>query len=149
MTSFFEHQRTSYKRNYLRNLITLAFSDGNIGDEERMLIHTIGVKRGLKQWQIDELLSEKQNRDFFIPESVSNRMNLLFDVMQIVYADGKVTEGELKFIQNLIGKLQLKPEITGPLLDLFSTHTPTLPEWNDFLEHVVGVESRRSASAVV
>jgi uncharacterized membrane protein YebE (DUF533 family) len=143
MTSFFEHQRYSYKRNYLRNLIALASSDGNLDWEEKMLIQTIGLRRGLKEWQISELFEETISYEFFIPDSVSNRMNLLYDVMQIVYADGKVTKSEIAFVTNIINALQLESAVVQELLNLFETHTPTVLEWNDFMETVMEDDKKK------
>lgn len=143
MTSFFEHQRYSYKRNYLRNLIALAASDGNLDWEEKMLIQTIGQRRGLKDWQINELLEDTTQHEFFIPDSVSNRMNLLYDVMQIVYADGKVTKSEITFVTNIINALQLEPAVVEELLGLFEMRTPSVLEWNDFMESVMDDEKKK------
>ncbi|HYF67033.1 MAG TPA: hypothetical protein VD884_02805 [Ohtaekwangia sp.] len=137
MTSFFEHQRTKYKRNYIRNLIALASTDGDLDYEEKRLILTIGLRRGLKEWQINELLEDTTNHEFFVPDSVDNRMNLLYDVMQIVYADGKVTQSEINFVKNIILALSLETEIVQDLLNLFESHTPSPAEWNDFMESVV------------
>ena len=143
MTSFFEHQRTSFKRNYLRNLIALASSDGHLHLEEKMLIQSIGMRRGLKEWQISELLEESDTHQFFIPDTIGNRMNLLYDVMQIVYADGKVTKPEMSFVTNIIKALELEPEIVEDLLSLFESHTPSPSEWNDFMEAVVVHQSKK------
>jgi uncharacterized tellurite resistance protein B-like protein len=143
MTSFFEHQRTSFKRNYIRNLIALASSDGNLDWEERMLIQTIGMRRGLKEWQIAELLNETGKHEFFVPDTIGNRMNLLYDVMQIVYADGKVTRQEVSFVKNIINALQLEPEIVDELLNLFESNTPSPSQWNDFIESVADIQTKR------
>jgi uncharacterized tellurite resistance protein B-like protein len=143
MTSFFEHQRTSYKRNYIRILIALASSDGNLDWEETMLIQSIGQRRGLKEWQIAELLREETKHEFFIPDTAGNRMNLLYDIMQIVYADGKVTKGEVAFVKNVIKALNLEQDIVEELLNLFEIHNPSPSQWNDFIETVVESESKR------
>jgi uncharacterized tellurite resistance protein B-like protein len=143
MTSFFEHQRTSFKRNYIRNLIALASSDGDLDLEERMLIQAIGQRRGLKEWQISELLQEKEKHEFFVPDTIGNRMNLLYDLMQIVYADGKVTRHEITFVTNIIKALKLENEIVQDLLNLFESNTPSPSEWNEFMESVVSNESRK------
>lgn len=143
MTSFFEHQRTRYKRSYMRNLIALASSDGSLDDDEVRLLYTIGARRGLKEWQISELLGESERHPFFMPESVANRMNLLYDVMQIVYADGKVSESEFVFIKNVIAALKLDESIVNELIILFEHRTPSTQEWNDFVENVVSIDSKR------
>jgi hypothetical protein len=142
MTSFFEHQRSSFKRNYIRNLITLASTDGNLDIEERNLIMSIGVRRGLKEWQINELLEDTTKHVFFVPDSVGNRMNLLYDIMQIVYADGIVTNTEINFVKNILGSLDLHQEVLLDILNLFDKGTPTILEWNDFMEGMVNERSK-------
>jgi len=136
MTSFFEHQRTSYKRNYLRNLITLASSDGQLGAEEREMIFGIGVKRGLKHWQVEALLDDPTAHEVFLPETLSNRMNMLYDLMQIIYADNKVDVKELEFLAYIVDAFQLHSDVTAQLITLFEKGTPTAEEWREFVEGI-------------
>jgi len=133
MTSFFEHQRVIYKRSYLRNLIALASSDSQQGAEERELIFRIGQKRGLKLWQIEALLDDPTAHEVFLPESVSNRMNMLYDLMQIIYADANVDAKELEFLANIVDAFQLHPKVTDQLTALFQQGTPAAEEWKTFV----------------
>ena len=133
MTTFFEHQRFAYKRNYLRNLIFLALSDGKLDEIEQALIFRIGMKRGLDEWQITEILTEELSEEILIPESVANRMNLLFDLMQILYADGHVNTGEIEFLRSVISRSSLEEETMYDLLKLFEHNTPSPEAWQDFL----------------
>jgi uncharacterized tellurite resistance protein B-like protein len=136
MTSFFEHQRTSYKRNYLRNLIALASSDGQLGTEEREMILGIGLKRGLKSWQVEALFNDPTAHEVFLPESVSNRMNMLYDLMQIIYADNNVDVKELEFLANIVEVFQLHSDVTVQLTMLFKKGTPAAEEWRAFVETI-------------
>jgi uncharacterized tellurite resistance protein B-like protein len=136
MTTFFEHQKTSFKRSYLTNLISLASSDGNLDDMERDLIVKIGRKRGLKDWQIQELLDDRSNKEIFLPESISNRMEMLYDLMQIVYADNSVTPHEVKYVTNIVHELKLRTEIVDQLVVMFAQGTPPHAEWREFVEFV-------------
>ena len=137
MTTFFEHQRSSYKKGYMRNLISLASTDGTLDEIERDLIHKIGKTKGLKDWQINDLLEQDiRDHEVFLPESLGNRMNLLFDFMQIIYADGEVTHSEVSFLKSIVADLNLRPEIVDHMVDLFQYGTPDREEWNDFVEHV-------------
>ena len=136
MTSFFEHQRTSYKRNYLRNLIALASLDGQLGPEEREMILGIGLKRGLKSWQIETLFNDPAAHEVFLPESVSNRMNMLYDLMQIIYADNDVDVKELEFLANIVEAFHLHTDVTVQLTMLFEKGTPTTDEWREFVEGI-------------
>jgi uncharacterized tellurite resistance protein B-like protein len=134
MTTFFEHQRTSYKKGYLKNLILLASMDGALEEEEKALISRIGLKRGLKEWQINELLTDSKPSGVFLPESMTNRMNLLFDFMQVVYADGEVSEKEIEFLKTIIETFKLHPQLMDQMLKLFLNQMPTADEWKSFLE---------------
>lgn len=145
MTTFFEHQRSSYKRNYLRNLITLASADGMLDDEEKTLIVKIGLKRGLKEWQVNELIEEHgvSKHDVFLPESINNRMNMLYDLMQIIYADNKVSQREVEFMVDIVEEFQLSSEIVIHLIKLFENGTPSSDEWKDFVQFVSEEEMMR------
>ena len=128
-TTFFEHQRSSYKRNYMRNLICLASLDGKLDDAERDLIHKIGVKRGLKVWQVSELVENPGNCEMFLPESMNNRM----DLMQIVHIDNEVTEYETEFMMTLVEALHLQPEVVNQLMAMFQEGVPSVEEWKEFV----------------
>jgi uncharacterized tellurite resistance protein B-like protein len=134
MTSFFEHQRTSYKKNYLKTLIVLASSDGVLDGVERELIVRIGLKRGLKPWQVEEILNENGKSEVFMPESIHNRMNMLYDLMQVIYADKVVDAKEIAFMENLVDAFRLKPEIIVQLMLLFENSAPSRDEWANFTD---------------
>ena len=136
MTSFFEHQKSSFKRNYLKNLIVLASADGSLKDEEKLLINKIGLRRGLKAWQIQELFDDTTHHEIFLPESMANRMNMLYDLMELVYVDRQANENELVFIKNLLYSFHLKPGIMEELTQLFKNGTPSSLDWRDFVDEV-------------
>jgi uncharacterized tellurite resistance protein B-like protein len=135
VTTFFEHQRASYKRNYMRNLICLATVDGKLDDAEINLIHKIGAKRGLKVWQINELIESPVNGEMFLPESMSNRMDLVYDLMQIVHIDNEVTHYETEFMMTIIEALNLQPEIVSQLMTMFREGVPSIEEWKEFVSY--------------
>jgi len=134
MTSFFEHQKSSFKRNYLKNLIVLASADGALGEDERSLITKIGLRRGLKTWQIDELFSDARDHQTFLPESMANRMNMLYDLMELVYVDRQANAKEILYIRNLLEVFQLKQELMNELISLFKNGPPSKIDWMDFVD---------------
>lgn len=115
----------------------MASSDGLLDDDEKILVYKIGKARGLKEWQINELLEENYSQhEIFIPESLSNRMNLLYDIMQMIYADGTVTNGEIEFIHGIVVRFNLRAEIVHHLIDLFQYGTPSQKDWKEFVEYI-------------
>lgn len=143
MTSFFEHQKSSFKRNYLKNLIVLASADGSLGDDEKALITRIGLRRGLKVWQIEELFTDITGHDTFLPESMANRMNMLYDLMELVYVDRQANTNEIQYITNLLEVFNLKPGLMDELTFLFKDGPPARADWMDFVDNTcrIAVES--------
>ena len=136
MSNFFEHQKSGFKRNYLKNLIVLAGADGCLKEEEVSLITKIGLRRGLKGWQIQELFDDKKQHELFLPESLANRMNMLYDIMELVYVDRQTNKNELTFIENLLAEFQLNPDTLGELQVLFQHGPPSALDWRDFVDSV-------------
>jgi uncharacterized tellurite resistance protein B-like protein len=134
MTSFFEHQKLSFRKSYLRNLIQLASADGHLDETEKQVLYEIGLHRNLKTWQIDELLNDTSTFEVFIPDSFLNRMNLLFDVMRLIYADGVVDEMEVAYIKHILSAFSLSPNVITELLILFQSGTPSIDEWREFTD---------------
>lgn len=121
----------------MRNLIMLAALDGHVNEKERKLIYRIGKSRGLKGWQLDELMAEESaSAEVFVPEAPGNRMNLLYDLMLLVYLDGIVDIQETELIKQIIGKFNLRQQLADHLIDLFRYGAPAAGEWNDFVDHV-------------
>jgi uncharacterized tellurite resistance protein B-like protein len=134
MTSFFEHQKLSFRKNYLRNLIQLASADGHLDESEKTVLYEIGKQRNLKDWQIAELLADKSPLEVFIPDSFLNKMNLLFDLMKLIYADGVVDEKEVAYIKTILTSFNLSYNVVSELLIIFKNGTPSLEEWREFTE---------------
>jgi hypothetical protein len=139
MASFFEHQKSSFKRSYLKNLIVLAESDGSLGHEEKSLITKIGIRRGLKLWQIEEMFGDLSHHEIFLPESMANKMNMLYDLMELVYADRQANINEIAYIKDLLEAFELKPETMDALTRLFQDGTPSRLDWRDFVDEVCGI----------
>lgn len=121
----------------MRNLIILAAMDGHVNEKERKLIYRIGKSRGLKNWQLDELIAEDmRDAEVFVPETPGNRMSLLYDLMLMVYLDGEVDDQETDLIKRIIAKYNLRQQLVDHLIDLFRYGAPPAGEWNDFVDHV-------------
>jgi len=136
MTSFFEHQKLSFRKNYLRNLIQLASADGHLDDSEAKVLYEIGHQRKLKDWQIEELLNDKSPVDVFIPESFLNRMNLLHDLMLLLYADGVVDAKEISYMKKVLAAFNLSENVISELLIMFRDGKPSPQEWREFTDSI-------------
>lgn len=143
-----ENELYSDQRNYLKNLIFLAFSDGKLDELERALIHRIGIRRGLSEKQISKILHEVTNVGHIsVPKTISEKADLLFDFMQILYADGHVTSQEIEFMHCVIDRFNLDISVIGRLIELFRYATPSQEEWLAFVDDISrGVREKAPAA---
>jgi uncharacterized membrane protein YebE (DUF533 family) len=136
MFGFFEHQLLSYKKNHIKNLLSLAKADGHVHEKERAVIIKIGKRYGLKEWQINQLMESDEKFTLDVPNNHRDKMNLLYDLMLIVLADGFVDKNEILFVENVVKEFGMKKEIVKWLIDeVFDKKVyPTGDDWTELTE---------------
>ena len=133
MIGFFEHQYLSYKKNHIKNLLALAKADGFIHEKEEKMLFKIGRRYGLKDRQIKTLVDSDEKFKINVPDNHQDKMNVLYDLMLMVYADGVVEKREIEFCEDMVKKFGMKKEVVKWLLnEVFEKGTPPAPdEWDD------------------
>ncbi|MEQ8576109.1 MAG: hypothetical protein RIB63_18730, partial [Fulvivirga sp.] len=67
-----------------------------------------------------------------IPDNHDEKMDQLYDVVMMVYADGIVEDSEIEFCNDLVDQFGYKQEIVRWLINLFDEgKIPTQPEWDE------------------
>jgi uncharacterized membrane protein YebE (DUF533 family) len=132
MIGFFEHQYISYKKNHIKNLLALAKVDGHMHPKEEALLYKIGKGYGLKEWQIKELVEADEKFDVIVPDNHHDKMNLLYDLIWMVFADEVIDKHEIAFCEDAVKNFGLKKELVAWLVGEFKKGTPPPPdEWED------------------
>ena len=133
MNGFFEHQYLSYKKNHIKNLLALAKADGHVHEKEQVMLFKIGKRYGLKDRQVQELIHSNEKFSVNVPDNFHDQMNVLYDLMLMVWADGVVEKKEIAFCESLVKKFGLKKDIVKWLLqEVFEKGTPPPPdEWDE------------------
>jgi uncharacterized tellurite resistance protein B-like protein len=130
MQGFFEHQYLTYKKNHIKNLLALAKADDHMHEKEVELLFRLGAKYGLKDWQVQNLIDSVEKHELIVPDNFNDRMNLLYDLLLMVYADGVVKKGEIEFCEDVARQFGLKKEIVPWLLKIFDKGAEPAPdEW--------------------
>jgi uncharacterized membrane protein YebE (DUF533 family) len=138
MIGFFEHQYLSYKKNHIKNLLALAKADGHMHEKETKLLYKIGNGYGLKDWQIEKLISSDEKFELNIPDNFNDRMNLLYDLILMVYADEVVEKKEVAFCEDVAKRFGLKKDLVKWLLSIFDKKVaPSPQEWDEIKEEAV------------
>lgn len=129
MIGFFEHQYLSYKKKHIQNLVALANSDGFMHENERALIYRLGENYGLKESQISKIIEANTKSELFVPENDNEKMDQLFDLLQMVYADGVVDDNEIVFCKDVVNKFGYKESLVDKLIDLFKKGGFSPADW--------------------
>ncbi len=136
MIGFFEHQFLSYKKNHIKNLLALAAADGFVHEKEITVIQKIGKKYGLKERQVNELIKSDEKFVLNVPNNYFDKMNLLYDLILVVLADGIIAKNEISFCEDVVKKFGMKKEVVKWMIEeVFDKDTaPTQEVWEDLRE---------------
>jgi uncharacterized membrane protein YebE (DUF533 family) len=129
---FFEHQYLSYKKNHIKNLLALAKADGHMHPKEEALLYKIGARYGMKDRQVKQLIDNDERYDVNVPDNHHDKMNLLYDLILMVYADDVIDKHEIEFCEQAVKRFGMKKELVAWLLEEFERGTPPPPdEWEE------------------
>lgn len=139
MKGFFEHQYLSYKKNHIKNLLALAKADGFMHEKEEKMLYKIGKRYGLKDRQVKELVDSKEKFQVNVPDNHNDKMNVLYDLVLMVYADEVVEKNEIAFVEDVVKKFGMKKEVVKWLLnEVFDKGTPPrADDWNELKEEAL------------
>jgi DnaJ-domain-containing protein 1 len=137
MIGFFENQYLSYKKDHIKNLLALAKADGTVHEKEKAVIFKIGKRYGLKERQVKEIIESNEKFRINVPNNHDDKMNVLYDLMLIVFADGVIEKKEVEFCEDVAKQFYFKKEIVKWLLgQVFENGKPPLAdEWDDMREY--------------
>lgn len=87
-------------------LVELAKVDGEVADEELKIIHQIGAINGLTSQEIADIITNPEPEpDRFDALDNDERFEYLYSIVQLMKADGKLYEEEIKFTSRVATKL--------------------------------------------
>lgn len=116
MFSFFENEQIKRVKSHIINLGALAKIDGHVDSAEMNYIIAIGQKNGLKQEEVRSLLANASTAKFDLPTTDSERFDQIYDLVEMMLADGIVDDNEMDFCIEMAAKLGFKKSIVGVLV---------------------------------
>jgi uncharacterized tellurite resistance protein B-like protein len=132
MIGFFEHQYLSYKKNHIKNLLALAKADGHMHPKEEALLYKIAKRYGLKDRQVKLMVDAAEKYEVNVPDNHNDKMNLLYDLVLMVYADDVVDKHEIQSCEQVVKSFGMKKDLVTWLLSEFERGTPPPPdEWDE------------------
>lgn len=116
MFGFFENEQAKKIKGHLQNLAALAKADGHVDEREMNFIITVGKKNGLSASDVRKIVSGNSGGSTELPTNDSERFDQIFDLVDMMLADGVVDETEMDFCIMMAEKLGFRKAIVGVLV---------------------------------
>lgn len=86
-----------------------------IAEKESRLIHSIGQANGLESAEIEEMLKNPQPIESLEALSEEDKFEYLYNVVQLMKADGQVFKSEIEFCEGIAENLGYKKGVIAEL----------------------------------
>lgn len=106
------------KSHFIR-LYQMALSDGDFDVLELQMLYQFAEERGIPKEELDKLFLSPTNHDAQIPKDLTTRIEYLYDLTCMIWADGKVTEDELNTLKKYCKKFEFLDENIDKIADYF------------------------------
>jgi uncharacterized tellurite resistance protein B-like protein len=108
------------KSHFLR-LYQMALTDDHFDALELQMLYHLAEEKGIPKEELDKLFFNPTNYQLSIPEDLNTRIEYLYDLAQIMWADGKITEDEINTLKKYCKKFEFLDEniqgLTNFLID--------------------------------
>jgi len=116
MFGLFESEETKKLKSHITNLGALAKIDGHVDPSEINFIIAIGTKHGMRASEVKSLLADSSKITPQLPSNDSERFDQIYDLVEMMLADGIVDENEMDFCIHMATRLGFKKAVVGVLV---------------------------------
>ncbi|MBA4411002.1 MAG: hypothetical protein Q8S54_10815 [Bacteroidota bacterium] len=114
----FDHPERKQDKEHFSHLIQMAMADGILENAELEMLYQLGSKLGITTAEVDDLLEINKKSAYIPPYELSKRFGQLYDVLKMVYADGKIDDNEMRLATGIALKSGFLEEELPVLLAL-------------------------------
>jgi uncharacterized tellurite resistance protein B-like protein len=100
---------TELKVHFLR-LYQMAFTDDNFNILELQMLYHFAEERGIPKEELDKLFLNPVSHEIIIPTDLNTRIEYLYDLTRIIWADGKITDDEMNTLRKYCRKFEFLDE---------------------------------------
>lgn len=102
-------------KSQLSSLIQLASADGMMSEQETRFIKMLGTVNGMSSEEIDEIIKNPEPLEDLKFLSDDQKFEYIYSLVQLMKADGKVFQSEIKFCETVAEELGYKKKVIGEL----------------------------------
>jgi uncharacterized tellurite resistance protein B-like protein len=97
------------KSHFLR-LYQMALADDNFDVLELQMLYQFADERGIPKEELDKLFLNPINSNLNIPSDLNTRIEYLYDLSRIIWADGEITLDEMNTLKKYCKKFEFQEE---------------------------------------
>ena len=86
---------------HLASIVKIALADGIISEDEEKLLKRIAKKFHILEDKYNEIISSPDAYPINAPHGYDERIEKLYELSKMVYADGSVSSGELSLLHKI------------------------------------------------
>ncbi|HTF81369.1 MAG TPA: hypothetical protein VL947_06585 [Cytophagales bacterium] len=121
MFEVFDSEASKRKKGHLKNLVSLAKLDGHVTQEELGFLVKVGARNEISESEIRKMLTSASVVKVFTPHTDAERFEIIYDLIEMILADGIIEDTELEFAIDFCDKLGFRPAISGVLVRKIAT----------------------------
>jgi uncharacterized membrane protein YebE (DUF533 family) len=122
----------------IRSLVATAYSDGFFDSRELFIINQRAKELGLESSDILEIIRNPEVAEFVSPVTQEEKLEFMYDLMRVIYADKIIDPSEEKIFYKYLGKLSFNPELHDDLFNLIKEAVQNNLEFDRFLSKNYG-----------
>lgn len=105
LMSWFESPAKKAAKTHFATMVAIAAADGQLHPNEMALLRAVAQRIKLSDREVQKVLSNPQKIKFAVPTDGKERVLMLFDMVLMMMADGKIDQREMDFVVMAAGRL--------------------------------------------
>lgn len=109
---------TDQLNSHFLNLYSIALSDFQFDEREIAALYKIGEERGVPKNDIDTILLNPAKVKFSYPDTVTQKIEYLYDYARMIVADGIIANEERSILNKFCRKFEFQEENISSIIEL-------------------------------
>ena len=110
------HRNKRLKQSHLKNLIEVALLDGQLDNNEYVLLLSLARRLKISDQEIKNIQENPGKIIFMPPGSHKKRFEQVYDLVFMMMVDGVIHQKELDFCKKMALKLDYMPQLVDDLI---------------------------------
>lgn len=112
----FKSRESREKLSHLKNLVAVAFADGNFDNNEMAALATVMARDGLTPSDLERCIKNPKGIKYLPPDSPGERIIYLKDMVLLMMCDGNIDDRELALCKATAIALGFKHELIDAMI---------------------------------